>query len=43
MNSAMKDIVKQELQSLIDVEFIYPISDSEWVSPLVIIPKKNRK
>jgi hypothetical protein len=25
------------------VEFIYPISDSEWVSPLVIVPKKNGK
>jgi hypothetical protein len=23
--------------------FIYPISDSQWVSPLVIIPKKNGK
>eukprot|EP00253_Pinus_taeda_P028623 PITA_28623 len=23
--------------------FIYPISDSEWVSPLVIVPKKNGK
>ena len=23
--------------------FIYPISDSEWVSPLVIVPNKNGK
>jgi hypothetical protein len=43
MNPAMKDIVKQELQKLLDVGFIYPISDSEWVSPLVIVPKKNGK
>jgi hypothetical protein len=43
MNPALKDIVKQELQKLLDVGFIYPISDSEWVSPLVIVPKKNGK
>jgi len=35
MNLALKDIVKEELQKLLDAGFIYPISDSEWVSPLV--------
>jgi hypothetical protein len=25
------------------VGFIYPISDSQWVSPLVVVPKKNGK
>jgi hypothetical protein len=25
----------------LDVNFIYPIYDSKWVSPLVIVPKKN--
>jgi hypothetical protein len=43
MNSALKDIIKGELQKLLDVNFIYPISDSKWVSPLVIVPKKNGK
>jgi hypothetical protein len=43
MNLAIKDIVKQELQKLFDVGFIYPISNNEWVSPLGIVPKKNRK
>jgi hypothetical protein len=27
----------------LDTDFIYPISDSRWVSPLVIVPKKNEK
>jgi len=27
----------------LDARFIYPISDSEWVSPLVLVPKKNGK
>jgi hypothetical protein len=43
MNPALKDIVREELQKLLDVNFIYPIFDSKWVSPLVIVPKKNGK
>ena len=43
MNPALKSIVKDELQKLLDVDFIYPISDSKWVSPLVIVPKKGGK
>eukprot|EP00253_Pinus_taeda_P008492 PITA_08492 len=43
MNPTMKEIVKEELHKLLSVGFIYPISDSQWVSPLVIVPKKNGK
>ena len=43
MNPTLKDIVKEELQKLLDVGFIYPISDSEWISLLVLVPKKNGK
>ena len=43
LNPHLRDIVKEELQKLLDVDFIYPISDSWWVSPLVIVPKKNGK
>ena len=43
MNPTLKDIVKEELQKMLDAGFIYPISDSEWVSPLVLVPKKNGK
>eukprot|EP00253_Pinus_taeda_P002916 PITA_02916 len=43
MNPALKDIVKEEVQKLLDAGFIYPISDSEWVSLLVLVPKKNGK
>eukprot|EP00253_Pinus_taeda_P030383 PITA_30383 len=43
MNPTLKDIVKEELQKLLDAGFIYPISNSEWVSPLVLVPKKNGK
>ena len=40
MNPSLKDIVKEELQKLLTTSFIYPISDSKWVSPLVLFPKK---
>eukprot|EP00253_Pinus_taeda_P014676 PITA_14676 len=43
MNPALKDIVREELQKLLDARFIYPISDSKWVSLLVLVPKKNGK
>lgn len=43
MNPSLKDIVKEVLQNLLDARFIYPISDSEWVSHLVLVPKKNGK
>jgi hypothetical protein len=43
MNPNLREIVKEELQKLLNVNFIYPISDSQWVSPLVIVPKKNGK
>ena len=43
MNPALKDIVNEELQKLLDVGFIYPIFHSEWVSPLVLVPNKNGK
>eukprot|EP00253_Pinus_taeda_P029982 PITA_29982 len=43
MNPALKDIVREELEKLLDAGFIYPISNSEWVSPLVLVPKKNCK
>ena len=38
MNPALKDIVKEELQRILTAGFIYPIFDSKWVSPLVVVP-----
>jgi len=43
MDSNLREIVKEELQKSLNVNFIYPISDSQWVSPLVIFPKNNGK
>ena len=43
MYLALKDIVNEELQKFLDAGFIYPIFDGQWVSPLVLVPKKNGK
>jgi hypothetical protein len=40
MNLALKDIVKEEIQKLLNVRFIYPIYNSKWLSLLVVVPKK---
>jgi hypothetical protein len=40
MNPVLKDTVKEEIHKLLNVGFIYPISDSKWVSPFVVVPKK---
>ena len=43
MDYALKDIVKDELQKLLDADFIYAIFDSKWVSHLAVVPKKGGK
>lgn len=43
VNLILKDIVKNELHKLLSTGLIYPISDSQRVSPLVIVPKKGGK
>jgi hypothetical protein len=40
MNPTLTDIVKEELQKKIQANLIYPILDSQWMFPLVIVPKK---
>ena len=40
LNPHMKEVVKTEVLKLLDVGIIYPISDSKWVSPTQVVPKK---
>ena len=37
----MMEVVKKEILKLISVGIIYPISDSKWVSPVQVVPKKT--
>ncbi|XP_042426035.1 uncharacterized protein LOC122013888 [Zingiber officinale] len=41
LNPNMKEVVKKEVLKLLDAGIIYPISDSEWVSPVHVVPKKG--
>ena len=41
LNPHMKEVVKNEVLKLLDVGIIYPISDSKWVSPTQVVPKKS--
>ena len=40
LNPNMKEVVKEEILKLLDAGIIYPISDSPWVSPVQVVPKK---
>nr|GFB31330.1 reverse transcriptase domain-containing protein [Tanacetum cinerariifolium] len=35
------DVIKKEVEKLLDAGLIYPISDSPWVSPIHCVPKKG--
>ena len=41
LNLPMQEVVKNEVMKLLDVGVIYPISDSKWVSPVQVVPKKS--
>jgi hypothetical protein len=41
LNPVMKEVVKKEIIKWLDADIIYPISDSEWVSPVQCVPKKG--
>jgi hypothetical protein len=41
LNSAMREVVKKEMLKLRKAGVIYPVSDSEWVSPVQVVPKKG--
>ncbi|GJT56730.1 reverse transcriptase domain-containing protein [Tanacetum coccineum] len=37
----LKEVVKKEVIKLLDAGIIYPTSDSPWVSPVQVVPKKG--
>ncbi|XP_057487288.1 uncharacterized protein LOC130773354 [Actinidia eriantha] len=41
LNPNMKEVVRGEVLKLLDAGIIYPISDSKWVSPTQVVPKKS--
>lgn len=41
LNPVMKEAVRKDILKCLDNEIIYPISDSTWVSPVHVVPKKS--
>ena len=41
LNPNMREVVKKEVVKWLDAGIIYPISDSPWVSPTQVVPKKS--
>ncbi|GKC94512.1 hypothetical protein Tco_1159954, partial [Tanacetum coccineum] len=41
LNPKVQDVVKNEIVKLLDFGLIYLISDSSWVSPIHVVPKKG--
>ena len=41
LNPKLMEVVKEEIIKWLDAGFIYPISDSQWVSPIQVVPKKS--
>ena len=37
----MMEVVQKEILKWLDAGVIYPITDSEWVSPIHVVPKKR--
>ncbi|GKF72940.1 hypothetical protein Tco_0219272, partial [Tanacetum coccineum] len=40
VNPKIHDVIKKEVEKLLDAGLIYPISDSPWASPVHCVPKK---
>ena len=41
LNPHMQEVVRSEVLKLLQAGIIYPISDSTWVSPTQVVPKKS--
>ncbi|CAN6720855.1 unnamed protein product [Malus baccata var. baccata] len=41
LNPIMKEVVRNEVMKLLDAGMIYPISDSKWISPTQVMPKRS--
>ncbi|GKF39931.1 hypothetical protein Tco_0119992, partial [Tanacetum coccineum] len=41
VNPKIHDVIKKEVEKILDVGLIYPISDSPWVSSVHCVPKKG--
>lgn len=43
MNSRFAEVLKVELEKLLEASFIRLVENTRWVSPITLAPKKNGK
>ena len=41
LNPKMKEVVRKEILKLLEAGIIYPVANSEWVSPVHYVPKRE--
>ena len=41
VNPKRKEVVRKEILKLLEAGIIYPVADSQWVSPVHYVPKKG--
>ena len=41
LNPKMKEVVRKEILKLLEAGIIYPVADSEWVSHVHCVPKRE--
>ena len=41
INPKMEEVVRKEILKLLEAGIIYPVADSQWVSPVHCVPKKG--
>ena len=41
LNPILQEAVRAKILKFLDKGIIYPISDSQWVSPVHVVPKKS--
>ena len=41
LNPKMKEVIRKEILKLLEVVIIYPVADSQWVSPVHCVSKKG--
>ena len=41
LNPKIKEVVRKEILKLLEAGIIYPVADSQWVSPVHCVPKNG--
>ena len=41
LNNVMREVIKKEVLKLLHARIIYHVPNSEWVSPVQVVPKKG--